>query len=649
MNPVTIREVGKTVLLMGNEAIARGAIEAGVDFSASYPGSPSSEIQETLAKTSKEFGHYAQWSVNEKVALESCVGASFAGMRALTSMKQNGLNVASDIVMTVNLSGVRGGMVLVVCDDPQGHSSTNEMDSRNFVRFGDLPLLEPSSAQEAKDMTRWAFELSEQLASLVLIRSVTRISHARGNATLGEISERGRKPDFGEHDRYLSLPPIFQHVKMHNKMKQAQEIYENSPFNEYRGPKDAKRVIVACGTGVMYAREAISKLGIENEVGLLKIGTTWPLPSKIISETLDGVEEIVVVEEIDPFLEDNLKCLILDLGLGVKKVYGKNSGHVAATFGAGVGELNPDIAVRGIATAFAYPVPEKKKIELSEESKAVVGPGIPYRDLAFCPGCPHRASFWITKMAIKLDGRDGIVMGDIGCYSMGAGRTGYFVPRTMHCMGSGIGFANGLGQMARFGFDKPVLAFAGDSTFFHSCMPPLINAQYNQANLTLIVLDNSATSMTGFQPHPGTGKNALGEDVPSIDIADITRGMGVKTVVLEPFEVEASARALADLMQEKGVKVVIFRHLCALVEAKQRKEEKPRPRVIVDAELCIGTTCGCNRFGSRVFGCPALLWDEEKGHCVIDEVLCNRCGLCVELCPKNAIKLDEYPRYCVFL
>ncbi len=639
MNPVTIRETGKTVLLMGNEAIARGAIEAGVDFSASYPGSPSSEIQETLAKTAKEFGHYAQWSVNEKVALESCIGTSFGGLRAITSMKQNGLNVASDIVMTVNLSGIRRGVVLVVCDDPQGHSSTNEMDSRHFVRFGDLPLLEPSSAQEAKEMTKWAFDLSEQLSSLVLVRSVTRISHARGNVTLGEIPERNPRPDFGQNDRYLSLPPIFQHAKMHNKMKQAREIFNNSPFNEYLGPKGAGRVIVASGAGVMYAREARAKLGIEDEVGLLKIGTTWPLPEKFIADALDGVEEIVVVEEVDPFLEDNLKCLIMDMGLGVKKVFGKNSGHVAAIFGAGVGEINPDIALKGIAGAFGYTVPDKKSIELTEEAKAIIGPGIPYRDLAFCPGCPHRASFWVTNMAIKMDGRDGIVMGDIGCYSMGAGRTGYFVPRTMHCMGSGIGFANGLGQLSRFGFEQPVLAFAGDSTFFHSCMAPLVNAKYNDADLTLIVLDNSTTSMTGFQPHPGTGKNALGEEVPPIDIAEITRGMGVKTVVMEPFDVEESARAMADLMQEKGVKVVIFRHLCALVEAKQVKEQ--RPRVVVDSELCIGETCGCSRFGSRVFGCPALLWDDKKGHCVIDEVLCNRCGLCVELCPKGAIKLEE--------
>jgi len=638
MKPVEFTEPGKKVLFMGNEAIARGAIEAGVDFSASYPGSPSSEIQETLAKTSKTFGHYAQWAVNEKVALETCIGASFGGLRAITSMKQNGFNVAGDIVMTINLTGTRGGIVLVVCDDPQGHSSTNEMDSRPYVKFADLPLLEPSSTQEAKDMTKWAFELSEQLRSLVILRSVTRISHARGNAVLGEIPERNPKPDFGAHDRYLSLPPIFQHMKMHDRMNRAKEIFSKSPFNSYFGPKGASKVVIACGTGVMYGREAIKKLGVENEIGFLKIGTTWPLPEDFMAECLAGAQEVVILEEIDQFLEDNVKALILDLGLNIKKVYGKRSGHVAGSFGPGVGEINPDIAVNAIASSFGYEAPVREKIELSETQKELIGDTMPHRDLAFCAGCPHRASFWVTNMAIKLDGRDGVVMGDIGCYSMGAGRTGYFLPRTMHCMGSGMGFANGLGQLGRFGFDQPVLAFAGDSTFFHSCIPSLVNAKYNNANLTLIVLDNSATSMTGFQPHPGTGKNALGEDVPPIDIAEIAKGIGIEPIVMEPFDVENSARRLADLMRDDGVKVVIFRHMCALVEAKQKKEEKPR--VVVDSKLCVGETCGCGRFGSRVFGCPALLWDEEAGHCVIDEVLCNRCGLCVQLCPKGAIKLD---------
>ncbi len=638
MNPVELNEPGKTVLMMGNEAIARGAIEAGVDFSASYPGSPSSEIQELLARTARNFGHYAQWSVNEKVALETCIGASFGGLKAVTSMKQNGLNVASDILTTVNLSGINKPIVLVVADDPQGHSSTNEMDSRAYVRGADLPLLEPSNTQEAKEMTRWAFELSGQLQSLVLVRSVTRISHARGDVKLGEIPQRDPHPDFGPNDRYLSLPPIFQHMKMHKKMEQAVEIFDKSPFNEYYGPEEAKQVVVASGPSVMYAREAITKMELEDKVGMLKIGTTWPLPKNFIAEALKNAEELLVIEEVDPFLEENLKSLIIDMGLSVRKVYGKSSGHVGGPLGPGIGEVNPDLAMKGISSALGHPAPEVKPLELSEETKSIVGAATSYRELAFCAGCPHRASFWATNMAIKMDGREGVVMGDIGCYSMGAGRTGYFLPRTMHCMGSGIGFANGLGQLNRFGFNKPVLAFAGDSTFFHACMPALVNARYNEADLTMVVLDNSATSMTGFQPHPGTGENAMGEQAPQMDIAEVSRGMGIKTIVLEPFEVEKSARSLADLMQEKGVKVVVFRHPCALVEAKKKQEE--RPKVFVDSELCIGQTCGCNRFGSRVFGCPALLWDEEKGHCVIDEVLCNRCGLCVDLCPRGAIKLE---------
>jgi len=633
---VTEDKPGKTLLFMGNEAIARGAIEAGVDFSASYPGSPSSEIQETLAATSRHFGHYAQWSVNEKVALEACIGASFGGMRALTSMKQNGINVASDILMTANLSGVNAGVVLVVCDDPQGHSSTNEMDSRPYSRFADLPLLEPSSAQEAKEMTRWAFELSEQLKSIVIIRSVTRISHARGNVTLGEIPARNRKPGFGPNDRYLSLPPIFQHQKMHKKMAQARDIFAKSQFNEYFGPANPKRAIIACGSGVMYSREAIQRMGLGNEVGLMKVGTTWPLPEEKIAGAVGGATEWLVVEEIDPFLEENLKSLIIDLGLTVRKVYGKRSGHVGGMLGPAVGEMNPDLVMGAIEKAWGYPQPAKRQIALSDESRSLVGMGIPYRELAFCPGCPHRTSFWVTNQAVKLDGREGIVMGDIGCYSMGAGRTGYFLPRTMHCMGSGIGFANGLAQLK--GLNKPIMAFAGDSTFFHACIPALVNAKYNQANLTLLVLDNSATSMTGFQPHPGTGKNALGEDVEPVDIAEVCRGIGVPTFVLDPFEVEASTYGLTDLMQQEGLKVVIFRRPCALVEAKQIKKED-RPKVVIDTEVCVGASCGCGQFCSRVFGCPALIWDAKQGHAAIDEVLCTRCGVCATLCPQGAIKI----------
>jgi indolepyruvate ferredoxin oxidoreductase alpha subunit len=335
-------------------------------------------------------------------------------------------------------------------------------------------------------------------------------------------------------------------------------------------------------------------------------------------------------------LEENLKSLIIDRGLEVRKVLGKRSGHVSNILGAGIGEVNPDLAAQAIEKAWGYKTPPRTPVQLSEEGKVLVGMGMSYRDLAFCAGCPHRASFWVTNQAIKLDDRGGLVMGDIGCYSMGAGRTGYFLPRTMHCMGSGIGFANGLAQLK--GFDRPVLAFAGDSTFFHSCIPALVNAKYNQADLTLIVLDNSATSMTGFQPHPGTGRNALGEEVEPIDIVEVCRGIGVPTFVMDPFEVEDCTYEMADLMQQGGLKVIIFRHPCALVEAKKIKKED-RPRVIIDVELCVGASCGCNQFCSRVFGCPALIWNPEKGCAEIDEVLCTRCGVCVSLCPQGAIKI----------
>lgn len=635
---------GRRTLLMGNEAIARGAIEAGVDFSSSYPGSPSSEIQDALAKTAASLGHQAHWAINEKVALEACIGASFAGLRAITSMKQNGLNVASDTLMTVNLSGINGGLVIVVCDDPQGHSSTNEMDSRSFARFADVPLLEPSSAEEALAMTKWAYELSEKLKSIVLIRSVTRISHARSDVTLGKLPERNRKPEFGRLDRYLSLPPSPQHANMHKKMDKARKMFLETPFNEYFGRSGARKIIIAGGTGWLYAMEALSMLGeAAAHIGAVKVGTTWPLPTGFLKGHLERAEEILVLEEIDPFLEDNLKSLIVDLGLSMK-VYGKSSGHVAGRFGPGVGEIDADVALDAITRAFDIEIPRRADAEKaslfeqhSKELKAELN--LPPRELAFCAGCPHRMSFWAVNVALKMDGRDGFVLGDIGCYSMGAGRTGFFLSRTMHCMGSGIGFANGLGLLTK-DMEQPVVAFSGDSTFFHSGIPGLINAKYSRAEVLLVVLDNSATSMTGFQPHPGTGFDALGNEAPKVEIESITRGIGIDTYIADPFDLQNTIDLITDLLEEGGLKVLILRRKCALVDVKERPVSE-LPKISVDTEKCLGESCGCGRFCTRIFTCPALFWDQAEEKSKIDDALCVRCEACISICPADAIVRAE--------
>jgi len=636
MNPVFSKEAGKTILMMGNEAIARGAIESGVDFTASYPGSPSSEIQETLAQAAKIFGHHAEWSVNEKVAFEACCGASFAGMRALTSMKQNGMNVVSDVLNTVNLSGTKGGIVLVVADDAGGHSSTNEMDSRLHAKIAELPLLEPSTPEEAKEMVKYAFELSERVKLPVIIRSVTRLSHARGDVKLGEIPARTRKPVMGLFDRFIGHPLV--HPMLHIKVGQVKAEFEKSAFNSCIGPEDAETIIAASGPSAVYALEAVHSLGIDDQVAMLKMGATWPMPEQFVAKSLAKAKQVIVFEEVESFLEDNLEVVMANAvmkGQAMPKFFGKRSGHIKGARGPAIGEMTPDIVLDCLANILSVKKPARSA-KFAEAEKQAVEWKLPGREWAFCAGCPHRASFWVIKNALKEDDREGVLIGDIGCYSMGVSKTGYMLSRTLSCMGAAIGYANGLGSLK--GFNQPVIAIAGDSTFFHSCLPGLVNMKYNKARMTFVVLDNSGTAMTGFQPHPGTGKNALGEKAEQISIEKICEAVGIHTQVVDPFDLSEAIQTLDDALESKEPRVLIFRHKCALIEGKELKEEKPR--VFVDQGICIGDECGCNRLCSRVFACPALIWDEKNKRALIDDVVCTRCGICVEICPRNAIKLE---------
>jgi len=541
MLSILLDEPGKHVLMMGNEAIARGALEAGVKFCAAYPGSPSSEIIGTLARpeVTENFGLHAEWSTNEVVALEAAAGASFAGLRALCAMKQNGVNVASDFLMSVIMSGSKGGLVVVIGDDPGAHCSNNEMDSRAFARLLDAPMLEPATIEEAKEMTRWAFELSEELELLCIVRSVTRISHARGDLSLGELERPQPVPRFEAYDRFLSLGTLT-HSVLHGKLEKARGIFEKSEFNQYVGPPGAELVIITCGTGWLYSQEAIRTLGLDKEVGILKLGTTWPLPNQFILDNLKGVKRVLFVEEIDPFLEQNVKTLLADyIGseLEVIKFFGKGSGHVRSKFGPALGEIDPDIVIRAVAEVKGIEYEPRSK-EYAENAMKLLSEYTTDRDLAFCAGCPHRASYWVMKNALALDGRDGFVLGDIGCYGMGAGRSGWFINRTLQCMGSGAGVACGLGNLEKFDFNQPVVAVMGDSTFFHACLPALVNARYNGAKFTAIVLDNSATAMTGFQPHPGIGINAQGDVATQVEIESVCRGLGFHVEICDPFEVD---------------------------------------------------------------------------------------------------------------
>jgi len=310
MSVIDLKEPGKELLMMGNEAIARGALEAGVQVAAAYPGTPSTDIIENLASVASQMGLYVEWSINEKVALEVAAAASFSGLRAICAMKQNGMNVVSDYLMTLNLVGLKTGIVLVACDDPQGHSSNNEQDSRFFAKMGDLPLLEPSTFQESKEMTKWAFELSEQAENVVILRGVTRTSHARGNVVLGELPTPAGKPRFDLSRQWLPLVP--RHKELHRVLNHLEEIYVQSPFNRYQGPQNPKLLIVTCGTGWLYSQEAIELLKLQRSVGILKVGTTWPLPSRLIVDHLKKADQILVIEEVEPFLEGNVKEIAAD-------------------------------------------------------------------------------------------------------------------------------------------------------------------------------------------------------------------------------------------------------------------------------------------------------------------------------------------------
>ena len=625
---------GTSLLLMGNEAIARGALEAGIGVASAYPGNPSSEIIGTLAQAAKALNLHVEWSINEKVALEIAAAASFANIRALAAMKQNGLNVAMDFLGNLNLTGVNKGLVLVICDDPGGISSTNEQDSRHIAKVLDLPLLEPATFQEAKDMTRWAFDLSEQISNVCLLRSVTRISHARGEVVPGDLPHRDDHAYFDISRRpYASIaatsPPKF-HERLHRNLPKISDIFERSSFNWYMGAEIPELLIITCGSGWFYSKEAVEILSKEETIGILKLGTTWPLPKALITGAMLRTKKVLVIEETDAFLEANIKELSADLGPDrTWTFYGRSSGHIDP-----FGEINTDKVIRALADISEVRYTPRVADYQRKTQKALHDFIFP-RELQFCAGCPHRTTFWAIKDALRMDGREGFVVGDIGCYSMALSSTGYSQIKTVHAMGSGIGVASGLGNLNHLGFNQPVLAVCGDSTFFHAVIPGLIDAVHNRSDLILIVLDNAGTAMTGFQPHPGIDRNAMGDPSPPIDIEKLCHALGVPTVVTDPYDIKGTTQKLMDLLSISGKpRVLISRRECNLIRAKR---EKPLCKVGVNPDKCIGDACGCGRFCTRVFRCPGIKWNRDSRKAEIDEAVCSGCGVCVEICSQGAI------------
>ncbi|MBR4150080.1 MAG: 4Fe-4S binding protein [Firmicutes bacterium] len=636
---LTADAAGRTCLMQGNEALVRGAVESGINYAASYPGSPSSQVLGMLGEIADERQFYAQWSVNETCALESCIGTSLTGARSLCIVKQNGLLTCADPLHCGALHGVKGGLVIISSDDPNAHSSTNELDSRFMAMSADIPMIEPITMQDAKDMVPYAYELSEKLGQMVIIRVTTRVCHGRGNVVLGELPEKNHGfTEVSEWERMCAAS--FLHQAAIDRLNNAKAEFENCPFNKYQGPEEPEMLIVASGTGHLYAKETVKRLGLEEKVGLLSLASLWPLPENFIMKRMKSAKKVLVLEEIDPFMERNIQSLAGKFGLSIE-FHGKLTGSIPS-----VGELTPDGVIYSIKEFAGIPLSDT---DIGFAEASLVGAKLPAhakkdekepllrRELAFCAGCPHRATFYLLKKALRLEKTPGIVIGDIGCYTLACQQTGFYAYQQTTCMGSGISAAQGIGQLTAYGMDQKVVSMAGDSTFFHSVIPGLLNASYHNSNMLMLVLDNSATAMTGFQPHPGLGITATGKQVAPMDITKICEALGCTVETTDPFDVEATAEKLHRLLQLPGLKVLIMKQPCATMTYKGNKEKR---RVWVDQSKCLGDGCGCDKFCSRVWGCPGNSWDFKNNKAVIDTVSCVGCGVCAKLCPAGAIQVE---------
>ncbi|MCI0498001.1 MAG: indolepyruvate ferredoxin oxidoreductase subunit alpha, partial [Thermoplasmata archaeon] len=566
---------GATVLLLGNEAIARGALEAGVDVAATYPGTPSSEIGGTFEKVAQKAGVYFEYSINEKVALEVAAGAAMAGLRSFAFMKHVGVNVASDALMTLATTGVRGGMVVLSADDPSAHSSQNEQDNRFFAKFGNLPMLEPSTPAEAKEMMVHAFTLSEELELPVLFRTTTRVNHARGPVKLGDLGEHRRAEWTRDPRRFVTVPTVarLRRPWVLQQMARAAEASEGSPFNIAEGEGDTG--IIASGVSSTYVMDALPRLGLDAR--LLRLGMSHPLPRRTIGNFVSGVERVIVVEELEPYLEEQVKAIAHDAGLSTP-VNGKADGHFPRMF-----EYDVDIVERGISSALG--------LEYEAFAPPEVPLKVPSRPPNLCPGCPHRATFYAAKVASK--GKAVYPM-DIGCYTLGM-LPPLEVADVEICMGSSIGTACGLSKV----LDQPVIAWIGDSTFFHSGIPPLVNAVHNRHDFVLAILDNGTTAMTGHQPHPGTPMDGMGGKAPKVQIPRLVEGLGIDFVeVVNPYHVSETIDVFRRALEHEGIAVVIPRMVCALlVDVHRRSIGKEIVPHRVDQEKCRKCRTCIEKFG----------------------------------------------------
>ncbi len=608
---------GRRVLLLGNEAIARGILEAGISVVTTYPGTPASEIGDSISAIAAEAGLYMEYSTNEIVATEVAAGAANSGIRALTAMKHVGLNVASDLLMTLAYSGVRAGYVIVTADDPECYSSQNEQDNRFYALLSGLPLLEPSSPQEAKEMTVSAVQISEKLELPVLLRTTTRISHTRGPVSYDKLTSPRLKGEFIRDVKRLVMVPANsrpKHEVLLKSIERAKEISEKSPYNKVVQEGKSKFGIISSSSAYNYAVEAADLLGLN--ASILKLGMTNPLPEKLIGEFLSKHEKVVIVEELEPYLEVQIKAIAKDYAPNVE-MHGKTGN----AYFPREGELSTRTVAAALAKITGKELPtDFRKID---EKYFEVAKDLPPRPPVLCAGCPHRASFYIIR---KVAGEKAVYATDIGCYALGIASP-LNVGDIMICMGASIGIAQGISKAT--GVDT--LAIIGDSTFLHAGIPGLINAVYNNHKITVAILDNLTTAMTGHQPHPGTGITGMGNPSEKVDIVKVAEGCGVKYVnTVDPFKIKEATTILKEALAWAGPSVVVFRAPCALMNAREKRRKGIKTVSSAISEKC--TNCmAC----IKLVGCPALILD--NGKVCIDEAICTACGLCASVCPYTAI------------
>ena len=609
------KKAGRKVVFIGNEAVARGALEAGIGLAATYPGTPSSEIGDSFAAIAKQAGIYFEYSTNEKVALEVAAAAALCGVKSMVSMKHYGLNVAADSLLPMAYLGVNAGFVVVSADDPSCWSSgQGEEDTRYFARLAHIPMLEPSDAQECKDLTKYAFELSGKFKLPVLLRMTTRVNHGGGIVRLGQLPAPKTKGFFvKDFKRYNILPPgkevVRMHRELHAKLDKIREVSEKDRINFIANEKVESKVgVITSGVSFNYVMEALEELG---PLPVLKIGLTYPLPEQKIKNFVERFDMTFVAEELEPILEDTVRMLVPG-----KKIIGKELLPAA-------GEFKP----KDVLLALAGIVGKTVAFDFDRHEREFAKLKIPSRGSVLCPGCPHRSVFYAAKLA---GGGETVFPGDIGCYILGMSPQ-YGVQDFTVSMGASVGFAHGIKKVS----DQNVIVFIGDSTFFHAGIPPLINAAYNKSNPVIVVLDNRITAMTGHQPNPGMGVTAMGERTKEIMIETMAKACGVDSInvkTVDPYNFKATYDAIKSALDKKQLSVIVARRECQLLATRRKmKEGIEIQKFEIDAAAC--KKCG---ICLRQFGCPAI--HMEGRNYVIDDVLCTGCGVCAQVCPSKAIK-----------